>query len=59
MLNSNKNIVEKNRNMENAERNTFFVISYTLSMAQSNFILIILLIKQWYLESQKPHIIHA
>ena len=30
--------------MENAERFTFFTVSYNLSVAQSNFILIILLI---------------
>ena len=40
--------------MENAGRIKFFIISYTLSVAQSNFILMILLINQWYLESQKP-----
>ena len=40
--------------MENARRITFFLISNTLSLAQSNFILMILLINQWYSESQKP-----
>ena len=32
-------------------------ILYTLLVAQSNFILMILLINQWYLESRKSHII--
>ena len=45
--------------IKNAEGITFFVISYTLSMAQSNFILMMLLINQWYLESQKTPIIQA
>ena len=45
--------------MENAGRITFFIITYTSSVAQPNFILMILLINQWYLESQKRHIIHA
>ena len=39
--------------MENARRITFFIVSYTLSVAV-NFILMILLINQWYLESQEP-----
>ena len=39
--------------MENARRITFFMISYTL-LERSNFILMILLTNQWYLESQKP-----
>ena len=40
--------------MENARRITFFLISNTLSVAQSNFILMILLINQSYSEPQKP-----
>ena len=32
----------------------FFIISHTLSVTQSSFALMILLINQWYLESQKP-----
>ena len=39
--------------MENARRITFFLISNTLSVAQSNLMLMILLINQWYSESQK------
>ena len=39
--------------MENAKRTTFFIISYALSVAQLNFIEMILLINQWCLESQK------
>ena len=54
ILNSNKNIVEKNRNMENAIRITFFIIFYTLLVGQSNVILMILLTNQLHLESQKP-----
>ena len=45
--------------MENARRITFFVISYILSAGQSNFILMILLINQWYLESQNSLVILA
>ena len=40
--------------MENARKIIFFIVSYTLPVAQSNFIL---LINQWYLESQKPIVI--
>ena len=42
--------------MENARRITFFIISNPLSVALSNSILMILLINQWNLESQKPHV---
>ena len=45
--------------MKNVGRITFLIVSYTLSAVQSNFILMMLLINQWYLESQKPHIILA
>ena len=45
--------------MENARRITFFVISHILSAGQSNFILMILLINQWYLESQNSLVILA
>ena len=31
----------------------FFLISYTLSVAQLTFILMTLIINQWYLETQK------
>ena len=43
-------IFRKNRKIENAGRITLFIISYTLSVAQSNFLLMTLLINQWYLE---------
>ena len=43
--------------MENARKIIFFIVSYTLPVAQSNFILMILLINQWYLELQKPIVI--
>ena len=46
--------------MENATRITFFPVLYTLSTAQLNFTLMILLINQMYLELQKTHrIFHA
>ena len=46
-MNSNKNI------KENAKEIIFFLISYTLSVAQLTFILMTLIINQWYLETQK------
>ena len=39
--------------IKNAGRIIFFIISYTLSMAQSNFLPMMLLINQWYLGSWK------
>ena len=38
--------------MENDERITLYIISYTFSVPQSNFIMRILLIDEWYLESK-------
>ena len=52
ILNSNKNIIEKTEKCKSLEDDSY-IISYALSVAQLNVTLIILLINQWYLESQK------
>ena len=53
ILNSNKNVVEKTETWKTLEEFILYSFIYFIS-STVNFILMILLINQWYLESQKP-----
>ena len=53
ILNSNKNVVEKAETWKTLEEFILYSFIYFIS-GTVNFILMILLINQWYLESQKP-----
>ena len=53
ILNSNKNVVEKTETWKTLEEFILYSFIYFIS-GTVNFILMILLINQWYLESQKP-----
>ena len=53
ILNSNKNVVEKTETWKTLEELILYNFIYIIS-GTVNFILMILLINQWYLESQKP-----
>ena len=53
ILNSNKNVVEKAETWKTLEEFILYSFIYFIS-STVNFILMILLINQWYLESQKP-----
>ena len=53
ILNSNKNVVGKTETWKTLEEFILYSFIYFIS-GTVNFILMILLINQWYLESQKP-----
>ena len=53
ILNSNKSVVEKAETWKTLEEFILYSFIYFIS-GTVNFILMILLINQWYLESQKP-----
>ena len=53
ILNSNTNVVEKAETWKTLEEFILYSFIYFIS-GTVNFILMILLINQWYLESQKP-----